>query len=325
MWMLLACVGTRAPETPVEETWDVRIVEGPWTDGEDIALAATGPRTLEGQWQGPAIVMVVWTQEGKLLLTSTFDGGRGWTAPKIVGQGLSGPLEIDMALGSPVILARREGQLVRLDRDEGWTETVLGAAEHAELAVVEGRPVVAWTTSEGLFVDGEAVYQGTVCGPPVLRSRENLFLEVSFRGDGALRRQVEVIDDDGGLVWEDTSFGQPVTCHQGEMAWKDGSLFYADEQDGGAVMFAHDGDRATVRKTEPAWSVDHIGAAGGMLSWTAESDTEHRLLIEDVSLLTSAERRYVPGEPADAAGELWLPFRGLSATVAAYRPPASLR
>ena len=324
MWMLLACVGTRAPETPVEGTWDIRIVEGPWKDGDDVALAATGPRTLEGQWQGPAIVMVVWTQEGKLLLTSTFDGGRGWTAPKIVGEDLSGPLEVDMALGSPVILARRDGQLVRLDREDAWVETALGPADHAELAVVEGRPVVAWTTSEGLFVDGESVYEGTVCGPPALRSRENLFLEVSFRGDGVLRRQVEVIGDDGAFVWEDASFGQPVTCHQGAMAWNEGHLLYADAEGDGAVMFAHDGERATIRKTEPGWSVDHVGAAGGMVSWTAERDTEHRLLVEDVSLLTSSERRYVPGEPADAAGELWLPFRGLQATVAAYRPPPRL-
>lgn len=334
MLLLLACVGTRVSEVPVEETWDVRIVDGPWAEGSDIALAATGPKTLEGQWQGPAIVMVVWLQEGMLLLTATFDGGRGWTAPKVVAEELEGPLEVDMALGSPVVIARRAGHLVRLDRDEGgWVEEDLGAVIAAELANVDGRAVVAWTDEGGLLIDGDRVYEGEVCGPPAVGSRDRMFVDVAFRArdtEGAVElvRVTEEINDDGDLTWSVT---EPLTaggwqaCPTEAIAMDEGRIFYSDGRSGSRQLWMWDGEREQVLPTEAGWDVLDVGAAAGMVTWTAESPTEHRMLIEGVSLLTSSERRYRPGEPSDVAGELWLPFFGLKATVAAYRPPAVLR
>ncbi len=327
--LLLACAGIKPPEPAAEPTGEVRVVDGPWSQGDFVALAATGPKTLEGQWQGPAIVLVGWLQEGKLLLSSTFDGGQGWTAPKIIGMDLEPPLEMDLALGSPVLLAHRAGVAVLLQRTEdGWEEQEVGQGP-AELAVIDGRHVLALTTPEGLVVDGELAWPGTVCGPAALR-REGLTTAVAFRerqedGSVEVRLIVEAFDDDGALAWEDrglqTSSGwSPEVCPPEGPAFDGERVIVSDGRDGSRGIWA--GDKRI--PTEPGWEVLEVAAAAGILTWTAEQGSEHRLLVDGVSLLTSSEHRYELGEPADVAGEVWLPFRGIGATIAAYRPAPEL-
>lgn len=327
--LLSSCVGTRLPEAAPEATWDVRIVEGPWSEGEAVAVAATGPKTLEGKWQGPAIVMAMWLQEGMLLTASSFDSGHGWTPPRVIAEGLQGPIEVDLALGSPVLVAHREGQAVRLDRgEEGWTETPLGAGLVA-LDVVDGRAVLTRTTEEGLDVDGERVWTGEVCGRAAVRA-EDLGIAVAFRerqpdGSVELRMLVEAFDDEGSLIWEDRglqthSGWKPQTCPLEGPAFQGRKLVVSDRREGQRRLVIDD----EVWPTEEGWDVLEVSSARGLLTWTAEREGQHRMLVDGVSLLTSSEHRYRPAEPVDVIGELWLPFAGLSATVAAYRPPSVL-
>ena len=327
--LLLSCAGTRGPEAAPEATWDVRLVEGPWSDGEHVALAATGPKTLSGAWQGPAIVMATWLQQGRLLTSSSFDGGHGWTPPRVIAEGLQEPIEVDLALGSPILLAVRDGRPVRLDRyDQGWTETALGEGL-ASLDVVDGRGVVTLTTAQGLEVDGELAWSGEVCGRAAVRA-EDLGIAVAFRErqpDGAVevRMLVETFDDEGALVWEDRglqthSGWKPAICPKEGPVFQGRALVVTDLREGQRRLVVND----EVLPTEAGWDVLEVGSARGLLTWTAEQGAQHRLLVDGVGLLTSSEHRYVPAEPVDVGGELWLPFAGLRATVAVYRPAPEL-
>ncbi|MCB9745544.1 MAG: hypothetical protein H6740_23395 [Alphaproteobacteria bacterium] len=179
--LLLACAPkVPVPEVPDEVPASVTLVPGPWEGARGITVATTGPRDVAGRWSGPAIVIAAWVQPGgQLELSTSFDGGHGWSQPEVLAQGVQveGATRPRIALarggaalgvvvdGAPQLVRRGEAGWALEPLDEGAQGSLL------EIGSVGGEPVAAWidTRAEAPVLYGsvmgvaEPIWEGGLC------------------------------------------------------------------------------------------------------------------------------------------------------------------
>lgn len=307
MWfLLLSCVGTKTPEVQPDEAAQVRVITGPWEHASALALAATGPRSVDGGWSGPTIILAAWVLDEELWATTSLDSGRGWTPPtkiaddvQVGDEGQAVP-RLGIALGRPVVAYDAGGvPMLAERRAEGWKSAAIGdVAGPIALEIVDDEPSVSWVSGDTLMLDGVAVAEDVCPDSRPAISRQG---KVAWRVAEGVQLDGELQPLGGGCV-------------------ADGPVF-----DGEILVVAAEG--VIHRGGEPletlleGWSAAQPRAAGGQLAWLELQDGQRRAVLAGTGLFTADQ--LVLGDPVAVAGELWLPFDSGKPTVAAWSPPRS--
>ncbi len=319
--LTLSCLSRRPPTPAAAEGPRIGVVSGPWLQGEGLALAATGPRDLDGGWAGPAIVLAAWIQQDALWTSSSMSAGRGWTPPLRI----DGPIdtsedgqarvELGIASGRPLAVYSSAGVPMLASRSgEGWTSeplSELARGDRLDLVVRDGEPIVVWLDSErgGVWMlrDGseEQITEqpALACARPAVSAEGPL--QVAFRGvEGEIWR-FRLSEE--GWIEDGLRPGRPV-C--------DGPDFL-----GPHLLQAEDGEAYLGEQEflaiEAGWEVDQPRSGGGVLAWREQRGDQDRIVLGGQSLLTR-EGALMPGDAIVVAGEVWLPFQSDEPVVATF-------
>jgi hypothetical protein len=319
--LTLSCLSKKPPAPAPAQGPRVGVVNGPWLQGSGLALAATGPRDLEGGWAGPSIVLAAWIQQEALWTSSSMSAGRGWTPPlRIdgpVAESADGQARVEMGIasGRPVVAYSSQGVPRLASRSgEGWEGqplSELARGDRLDLVVRDGEPVVAWLdTARGgvwILLDGieeqVSAEAALACARPAVSASGPL--QVAFRGvEGHVWRMRR---SDEGWIEDEIRPGR-AAC--------DGPAF-----DGERLLSTEDGDlyvdEEALLAIEPEWTIDQPRAAGGLLAWREQRGGADRVVLGGQSLLTR-EGELTLGDPVVVAGEIWLPFQGTEPVVATF-------
>lgn len=319
LFLLLGC--TKAVVEPVAPvpTYSLRVVSGPWTDADSLALGSSGP-----------IVMAAFVQDTVLWFTTSLDGGRGWTVPVAVDRDVELDVEgqvrprLQLGGGNTLIAYAKDGAPHVASRDQmGWEVQRIPDATGRllDLTIRGGVPLLVWVDrgQEPATLwqwDGQATSIVTEtpvdpCSRPALEAGVDQALLAARTPDGQVQEWLEDLD----WTWMD----QGLNGAAGGACLRDGPHF-----DRGAPVWVEGGrlvrDGARLPfPDEAGWTASQARAAGALLVWQEHQDDTYRVFIDGVPLLTREGAAFRVGDPIRAGGEVWVPFVGDDAMVAAYR------
>lgn len=315
---------------PVPPAWSE--LRGPWTGGAWVDLA-TSP---DGS------VQAVWIDAGGTL---RWAAGPDWAAPETVAPaaeaGDGGQIRPQLAVdgaGRAVVLYVA-GDRARLARrgPQGWSHAdvapAAGNSALADLAVVDGEPVVAWLAATGgasvAWVGGVEVYRsgedGTCpcCKPDLLARADGLTLAV--RDADGPRRDVRLLVRRGG-AWTDqgdatTGRWSPGGCPADGPALTMDALYVSDARDGRRRIWRVDaaGEAALPLRDAGAEAVQVRATPDGQaVFWTEVKPGSAELVMLEGGApmrVTGVAGSLTPGEPVVVGRELWIPTDGDAARV----------
>ncbi|MCB9758816.1 MAG: hypothetical protein H6739_03170 [Alphaproteobacteria bacterium] len=326
--LALGCHSRPAPGPPPPAAPSVRVMPGPWEGGAAIAMVATGPRSLEGAWNGPVILMVSWARDGVLETSSSFDNGRGWSKPFTVHSpvdlGDGGQIRPMMALGrdGPVIAFAADGVPMMATRGaEGWS--AIPVAPDAQGALVaagqaDGEAVIAWLDTRRGAADVWARV-GDVVGPVFVDDDDGVCAccrpavgevdglpAVAFRDAEGPLREARLAVFDG--AWQDrgrvtTGGWSPGGCPTDGPVFDGPDVLISDARDGTRRLYRGD---APVPTTE-GWGATQPRVAGGSLVRIETSPERSRVVIDDLPLIGS-ETTLELGDPIEVPGAVLVPW-----------------
>lgn len=317
-------------------------VDGPWTAGSYVDLAAGG-----------AAVHATWV-EGTTLRYTKLGGTPGTVATGVV-TGDNGQARPELAIdgqGRPVV-AWSDGAHIHLSTlGTTWTDRVLdtataGRRELLALVVVAGEPAVAWLDLRAAAAQVYAWSAGTeapvftggadgvcMCCKPALFPRSE-GLTLAFRDADGARRDVRALRLSAG-TWTDlgdqtAGRWSPGGCPTDGPVMSETTLLVSDGRSGRRRLYevSRGGERMVPAVDGEADVLyPHLLPDASWVSWVEARPGKSTLYAQDgpgvPRALVSSAGRLEPGDPVVVGTEIWQPWQGDRAhveRVATEAPP----